>query len=150
VLQKSVDLLLQLTQQWQRSQVLQNLVDEFQHDAVIAEFLGQVLEQEGNREEAKTIYTMLLKSNPRSKPAHLGLARIFEAQTELEEALLQYRRLIDLDDQDSTAYAAVVRIATQTGSNQTILEEWQLKQKADPHNKMLQRFVERLQASPAP
>jgi tetratricopeptide (TPR) repeat protein len=95
--------------------------------------------------DAEFTYKNILKNNVRSKAAHSGLARIFEKQQKIDESVLEYKRVIDIDEGDSTAYKALVRLYEQTDNIGKLEEEWRFKASINTQNGVLQHYLQSIQ-----
>ncbi|MBN1999140.1 tetratricopeptide repeat protein [candidate division KSB1 bacterium] len=145
VLRDALELALRLTPDWQREEVLREFWEDYQHDTVLPEYLGRILETEKSWDEAESVYRVLLQNNVRSAEAHRGLARIFEKQGDVNQALMEYKRVIEIDNHDSTSYRALFGLYESGGKLDELYEDWQLKYRVDNRNvTFLEYFAELL------
>src|SRR5205085_11456757 len=56
--------------------------------------LAEALEKAGRPAEAEIYFREVLRENPSSGPAHLGLARVAAARQNIDQAVAEYRRAI--------------------------------------------------------
>src|SRR3989339_293716 len=88
---------------------------------------------------AEKKYLAALKQDPKNKEAYKGLARVYYAQGQKDEAKETYKFILQLDSNDEDTNVQLGQIAEEEGNTEDAVEYYQQAVISNPHNP--QRFV---------
>jgi tetratricopeptide (TPR) repeat protein len=140
----ALDLLFILEEETDLENELLGLLEEYQDDAILLEYLGLYYEREKNWDKAIETYEDVLKKNVKVKRAHLGLARAYEKKGMGEEALLAYRRVLEIDPEEDEAFAGLLRVSERLNREDELIEDFILLLKRYPKNVILMHYLSEL------
>jgi Flp pilus assembly protein TadD len=105
------------------------LLTEHPKNDIVLETVGSLCETLGLDDRAVSIWTHLATINPRNGRAHLGLARVYRRRGNRDEAVLAYKRAIDLDSGGVDAYQALIELHQEMGTVRLLEREWENRAK---------------------
>lgn len=75
------------------------------------------------------------------------MARAYERTGREREAILAYKRVLELDGREEEAYEGLIRLYRKRGEIPKLVEEWRMRAKLQPKNELLRRYLEMLEGS---
>ena len=79
---------------------------------------AEALYKAGELEEAATLYSSAIASNPRSYQLHIGLGKVLLKKGKLKEAISEYKQAIDLNSDDPSLHYEIAKILVNTGQHE--------------------------------
>ncbi len=104
----------------------QELAGKEPRNPIYRNFMGVVKLAAGDKAEARAYFGQALRIDPGFVPAHMSLARMAEAERDLDEARTHYQAILEHHPDNTRAMLALARLASLTGDRQTMLD-WLLR-----------------------
>jgi tetratricopeptide (TPR) repeat protein len=108
--------------------------------------LGAAYRKLGKDEKARDSYDQALRQNPNQSNAYLGLGQLLEKQNQLDDAIQNYSRAVELHPTD-TGFLLLGHALERAGRRQEALKAYQAALKLSP-NPEAQRAVDGLSGQP--
>lgn len=125
------------------SALLDKYLSEYPKSIFLLLFKAQEMAAKGRYAEAEEVYRKVIFLNPSLKKAHFGLAGIQQKLQKIDEAIISYKRTLELDKQDNNVYGMLISLYAQQNKLEELCDQWQLMFKNDPDNKVLrERLIE--------
>jgi tetratricopeptide (TPR) repeat protein len=142
----SRDVLLRLTRGWIPSAAdpaldtaINRLLDEHPQAAIVMELLARQAARRRAWDEAAAHYEALLSISPGFLEGQKGLAKVYEKQGRLDEALAARTRIVEMDLSNADAYGSAVRLAEKLGALEPLAARWEALGRAYPYEPELKR-----------
>jgi tetratricopeptide (TPR) repeat protein len=123
---------------------LAELAQDYPASVDIALKLAGEYEAAGRTGEAEQEYRRALTLSLTSPQAHIGLGRCLEQRDDTTQAILSYKRGLEVDPTLEEPYAALTRLSKTEERRQDLLRTWEVRLKREPGNALLKKYYQEL------
>lgn len=113
----------------------------YPHNVELRESLAGVLEKEGKYTDALKVWKALAVDHPTDVRAHLGIAEIYRRMGKTKNAMLEYRRTLDLDNENDSVFKGLYNVYKESGREKELFDLLKDEYLRNKRNMVLIRYL---------